>query len=152
MSRSRPLRCPWCWCSYVRFHVRNFVAGASDYLAVVTYERQITLSDPLATSTYRTGVEDVSVHSASHMLRATPKARRMRAQRYRSVSPSSLTYWLIKCKTRWYSNNNNNRCFLRPSHLNLNRRSQRSGSVRIVSPLAMQSGLLAMLVEECVLG
>ena len=70
---------------------------------------------------------------------------------YRSVSRSSLAYWLIKCKPRWRSNSS--KCFLRPNNLNPNRRpSQRSGSARIVSPSAMQSELLPMLVEESVLG
>ena len=71
----------------------------------------------------------------------------MRARKYRSVSRSSLTYWLTKCKARWYS-----KCSLRPNKLKLNRRSRRSGSARIVSPWAMQSELLVMLMEECVLG
>ena len=117
--------------------LRGFVTGAPNYPHSVTFDRH---NLRWLTSVHRTGVEDASAHCASHMRRATPKARRTQARMSRSASRSSLAFWRTRCKLRWHISNSS-KCSLRPSNPNLNHRSRRSGSarscVRIVSPLAI---------------
>ena len=82
--------------------LRAFVTGAPNYPPFVTFERHtLRLPDSLLTTSLdRTGVEDASVHCASHMPRATPKAQEMQARMSRSASRSSLAFWLTRCKPR----------------------------------------------------